>query len=447
MMVDGSLDIQLAANVNHLAAGDAAAPESLTTAPEHSENSPFSRLLKDLTEGSDDASETTMSLLAALLAGYARSDTATPSFKPASQPDAEEVNEAEATLSTAGQLGASGVTHQTDAPSKAGPPQHLIAEPVSDRNARLISSGLPVDRAEPTVLNARLDLAARADSFLDHSRQADQRDPQQAQQGDLARMLQAEDGQAAGTPRRSAASYADSGTLVNPSQASAPLQSLERESPAAPAPAAQEPLTVLSPDGDHASSPDKREEQSEPVPVRLNDKQADVIGEAPDERFAQALHQTPIGHGEKAAIKGTPAGTPVADLPQGPDRPQGAASVHLEVQPPELGRVRVHVALADQKVYATVITERSELHDFLLQHQRRLQLDLNTYGLDVGGFQVAVDSQEHGRSHPNWSFVYGREPGGWSASDPPDRALPQEPLIDGGSAEPFGTDRLVNLFV
>ncbi|HJU04940.1 MAG TPA: flagellar hook-length control protein FliK, partial [Nitrospiraceae bacterium] len=52
------------------------------------------------------------------------------------------------------------------------------------------------------------------------------------------------------------------------------------------------------------------------------------------------------------------------------------SSVYFEVQPPDAGRVRVHLALSDQTVYARVVTEQSEVQDFLVRNVGRLESQL-----------------------------------------------------------------------
>ena len=71
-------------------------------------------------------------------------------------------------------------------------------------------------------------------------------------------------------------------------------------------------------------------------------------------------------------------------------------SVNLEVSPPEVGRVRLHVALAGERVYASVITEHAGVRDYLLAEQPRLEGGLSARGLEMGGFQVAVEHQDAG---------------------------------------------------
>lgn len=122
----------------------------------------------------------------------------------------------------------------------------------------------------------------------------------------------------------------------------------------------------------------------------------------------------------------------VQDLPPDPAAPQTIPSVRLEVDRPEVGRVRLHVSLSGDTVYANVVTEQPAVRDFLLQQQGRLQAGLSAYGLDVGGFQVAVDQQGQGRSDSGSRFMPG--PGLAAHQDPPPDS--------GGSSQPGqGDDR------
>jgi len=70
-------------------------------------------------------------------------------------------------------------------------------------------------------------------------------------------------------------------------------------------------------------------------------------------------------------------------------------SVHLEVAPEDVGRVRLHVALAGDRVYANVTTEHAGVRDFLLGERQRLEEDLSAQGLEMKNFQVAVERNGH----------------------------------------------------
>jgi flagellar hook-length control protein FliK len=83
-------------------------------------------------------------------------------------------------------------------------------------------------------------------------------------------------------------------------------------------------------------------------------------------------------------------------------------SVHLAVDPPELGRVDLRITVSDQRVYASVATERSDVGQYLMNHQPQLQAGLQAYGLDLSGFRVDVDAR--GPGHHGWSFGSNADP-------------------------------------
>jgi hypothetical protein len=98
---------------------------------------------------------------------------------------------------------------------------------------------------------------------------------------------------------------------------------------------------------------------------------------------------------------------------QPPDPPgehewkQSTSSMNLEVDQPDIGRVRLHVSLSGDRVYANVTTEQSGVREYLLTQQSRLESGLQTHGLHMGGFDVAVDQQgrdgQTSRQAPPWA--------------------------------------------
>lgn len=418
------------------------------------DDSPFCRILRDLAASSGDASESTMSLLAALLAGSNLSPVTPAPDVSASNPNMEHVNEVIAALSIGSQCDTVGTNHPSAVPSNEELPQPLIIEPVPDLKIQSIDSRLQSGNAESAALPTQPDITALFDSLTHHNQETLQWGQPQTQQADRAapQIIQVEDHKMLDDePLPSNTPRATSGPLIFESaQVSDLPQSLEEDLLAA-APVRtgeQSDTTLSSTDDDHTTAFTRREGRPSVGPVQTGDVQKESFVEVQGfERFATSLQASSITHGEKEVIKGPASGAPTIDLPEGLERRQGSASVHLEVQPPDLGRVRVHVALADQRVYATVITEQTELHDFLMKSHGRLQADLSTYGLDMGGFRVAVDSQGHGRSDPSWSFADGRDPEGRPWSDPIERALQRQGTTGLDSSEPCREDRLVNLFV
>jgi hypothetical protein len=117
-------------------------------------------------------------------------------------------------------------------------------------------------------------------------------------------------------------------------------------------------------------------------------------------------------------------------------------SVRFEVHPDDMGRVRVHLSVVDHTVYTNVMTERVEAHDFLLRNSERFEAGLATHGLDVGRFQVDVQTQ--GRDHPRDGSAWSRGEGPRHADEPSrsldkERQPQQRPLME-------WDHRMVNLF-
>jgi hypothetical protein len=120
---------------------------------------------------------------------------------------------------------------------------------------------------------------------------------------------------------------------------------------------------------------------------------------------------------------GPPAATSVASqspaistraVPDAIEAPRGTAtlesplpaSVRFEVQPGDMGRIRVHLSIVDHTVYTNVTTERVDTHDFLVKGSERYEAGLAAHGLDIGRFQVDVQAQarEHAdRGTAGWS--------------------------------------------
>jgi hypothetical protein len=118
------------------------------------------------------------------------------------------------------------------------------------------------------------------------------------------------------------------------------------------------------------------------------------------------------------------------------------ASIRFEVQPGDMGRIRVHLSVVDHTVYTNVMTERVEAHDFLVRNSERFEAGLTAHGLEVGRFQVDVQSQA--RQHGD------RGGTAWSQDDVP-RRNPQsseQPAADrhAGDRNPDWMDRMINVF-
>lgn len=78
-------------------------------------------------------------------------------------------------------------------------------------------------------------------------------------------------------------------------------------------------------------------------------------------------------------------------------------SVMLELDPLDMGPLRVRVMMSDQTVHAHIRTEHGELGQGLLQQGQSLESSLRTTGLEMGMLRVTVDQQQ-GRSDNAWMF-------------------------------------------
>jgi len=171
------------------------------------------------------------------------------------------------------------------------------------------------------------------------------------------------------------------------------------------------------------------------------------------ERFTQAEVDegqptlAPVIPSSSSQSVSTPVRTTTATVVEAPTvaaHPESPlpASVRFEVQQGDMGRIRVHLSVVDHTVYTNVMTERVETHDFLVRNSERFEAGLGEHGLEMGRFQVDVQSQ--GRQHAD------RGGAGWLQDDV-HRRTPQpseQPVIDrhAGDREPDWMDRMINVF-
>jgi flagellar hook-length control protein FliK len=78
-------------------------------------------------------------------------------------------------------------------------------------------------------------------------------------------------------------------------------------------------------------------------------------------------------------------------------------SVTLDLDPLDMGPLRVRVMMSDQTVHAHIRTEHGELGQGLLQQGQSLETSLRTTGLEMGMLRVTVDQQQ-GRGDNAWLF-------------------------------------------
>jgi flagellar hook-length control protein FliK len=200
----------------------------------------------------------------------------------------------------------------------------------------------------------------------------------------------------------------------------------------------------------HGESPaqEQKQEHGEHAQERVAGASAQQPGAsphqpAPNSHFAIQLGESTSDHApDPPHPGGVQPAHPVEEW-AAPGR-SGQPSVSLEVQPPEVGRVRLHVALAGERVYATVITEQAGVRDYLLTQEPRLAGGLSAQGLEIGAFQVAVEHQ--GEGQPDY-----REAAAWVRPGNQDGARGQinpEPESPGGPThqEPPSQLQVLSLF-
>jgi flagellar hook-length control protein FliK len=78
--------------------------------------------------------------------------------------------------------------------------------------------------------------------------------------------------------------------------------------------------------------------------------------------------------------------------------PTMSRSVVFEIAEPDLGRINIRVAMANELVHAYLSSDRSEIGQFLINGQDRLQAALQSNGLEMGQFRVDIDRQSAGRT-------------------------------------------------
>ncbi len=81
-----------------------------------------------------------------------------------------------------------------------------------------------------------------------------------------------------------------------------------------------------------------------------------------------------------------------------------AQTVTLDLDPLDMGPLRVRIMMTDQIVHAHIRTEHGELGQGLLQQGQSLEASLRTTGLEMGMLRVTVDQQQQGRGDNAWAF-------------------------------------------
>lgn len=92
-------------------------------------------------------------------------------------------------------------------------------------------------------------------------------------------------------------------------------------------------------------------------------------------------------------------------------------TVTLDLDPLDMGPLRVRVMMNDQTVHAHIRTEHGELGQGLLQQGQSLESSLRTTGLEMGMLRVTVDLQQ-GRGENAW--IFQQQPQSQNRSSSPD---------------------------
>lgn len=83
--------------------------------------------------------------------------------------------------------------------------------------------------------------------------------------------------------------------------------------------------------------------------------------------------------------------------------PSFTQSVTVDLDPLDMGPLRIRIMMADQTVHAHIRTEHGDLGQGLLQQGPSLESSLRTTGLEMGMLRVTVDQQQ-GRGENAWLF-------------------------------------------
>ena len=138
------------------------------------------------------------------------------------------------------------------------------------------------------------------------------------------------------------------------------------------------------------------------------------------DRFINHLEGVSHERGQGLGAKEGPAGVAATPLPAEPEmNPTGATAVHFDIEPPELGRVRLRVALSDRTVYANVTTEQPGVRDLLMKQASSLETSLNSSGFSMGGFQVDLGQNGQQAGQQQFNSQVQRD-GAWHPSTPSD---------------------------
>lgn len=119
-------------------------------------------------------------------------------------------------------------------------------------------------------------------------------------------------------------------------------------------------------------------------------------------------------------------------------------SVTLDLDPLDMGPLRVRVMMSDQTVHAHIRTEHGELGQGLLQQGQSLESSLRTTGLEMGMLRVTIDQQQ-GRGDNAWMFQQQQQQGRPPSTNLSQPAAPEERRAPSGERV-VASDERVSLF-
>jgi flagellar hook-length control protein FliK len=120
-------------------------------------------------------------------------------------------------------------------------------------------------------------------------------------------------------------------------------------------------------------------------------------------------------------------------------------SVTLDLDPLDMGPLRVRVMMSDQTVHAHIRTEHGELGQGLLQQGQSLESSLRTSGLEMGMLRVTVDQQQ-ARGDNAWMFQQQQQQQGRPSSPTLSQAAAREDDRAAMGERAVGSNERVSFF-
>ncbi len=120
-------------------------------------------------------------------------------------------------------------------------------------------------------------------------------------------------------------------------------------------------------------------------------------------------------------------------------------SVTLDLDPLDMGPLRVRVMMNDQTVHAHIRTEHGELGQGLLQQGQSLESSLRTTGLEMGMLRVTVDQQQ-ARGDNAWMFQQQQQQQGRPSASSMSQTVAREDERGAKSERGVGSNERVSFF-